>query len=276
MAEDKSTQPRDMLDIIFQNRNKAYGAYQLRRSYNEYLMRGFFFGLSFLILLFLLPKLVKAVSGALADKPVEVEIEMGAPPDLSTDVPPPPPPPPPTPPPPTRTTVQFVPPIIKKDEEVQKDEPKKDIEELQEEKADIGKADVKGNDDAPPETFDNPKELEVVEPVKVVEDKVYETFDIQKMPSFPGGEAELQKFLRDNINYPAIARENNIQGTAALSFVVGKDGSISSVTILKEPGGGCGKEAVRVVNSMPKWTPGEANGNPVKVKFTLPVRFRLE
>ncbi len=276
MAEDKSTQPRDMLDIIFQNRNKAYGAYQLRRSYNEYLMRGFFFGLAFLILLFLLPKLVKAVSGALAERPVEVEIEMGAPPDLSTDVPPPPPPPPPTPPPPTRTTVQFVPPIIKKDEEVQKDEPKKDIEELQEEKADIGKADVKGNDDAPPETFDNPKELEVVEPVKVVEDKVYETFDIQKMPSFPGGEAELQKFLRDNINYPAIARENNIQGTAALSFVVGKDGSISSVTILKEPGGGCGKEAVRVVNSMPKWTPGEANGNPVKVKFTLPVRFRLE
>ena len=276
MAEDKSTQPRDMLDIIFQNRNKAYGAYQLRRSYNEYLMRGFFFGLSFLILLFLLPKLVKAVSGALAAKPVEVEIEMGAPPDLSTDVPPPPPPPPPTPPPPTRTTVQFVPPIIKKDEEVQKDEPKKDIEELQEEKADIGKADVKGNDDAPPETFDNPKELEVVEPVKVVEDKVYETFDIQKMPSFPGGEAELQKFLRDNINYPAIARENNIQGTAALSFVVGKDGSISSVTILKEPGGGCGKEAVRVVNQMPRWTPGEANGNPVKVKFTLPVRFRLE
>jgi protein TonB len=58
--------------------------------------------------------------------------------------------------------------------------------------------------------------------------------------------------------------------------VVGKDGSISDVKILKDPGGGCGKEAVRVVGLMPKWTPGEANGNPVKVKFTLPVRFRLE
>jgi protein TonB len=116
MAEENSASNyRDMLDIIFQNRNKAYGAYQLRRSYNEYLMRGFFFGLSFLILLFLLPRLVKAVSGALAAKPVEVEIEMGAPPDLSTDVPPPPPPPPPTPPPPNPTKVKFVPTIIKKD-----------------------------------------------------------------------------------------------------------------------------------------------------------------
>jgi periplasmic protein TonB len=274
MADVKSAQIRDMLDIIFQNRNKAYGAYQLRRDYNKYLMRAFGFGLLFLFLLFMLPRLVNAVSSALAEKPVEVEIEMSAPPDLTNE--PPPPPPPPTPPPPTRTTVQFVPPIIKKDEEVAEEEPKKIIEELEEVKADIGKADVKGNDEAPPENFDNPSELEVVEPVKVVEDKVYETFDIQKMPSFPGGEAELQKFLRDNINYPAIARENNIQGTAALSFVVGKDGTISNVTILKDPGGGCGKEAVRVVNSMPKWTPGEANGNPVKVKFTLPVRFRLE
>ena len=276
MADVKSAQFRDMLDIIFQHRNKSYGAYQLRRDYNKYLMRAFGLGLLFLLLLFMLPRLVSAVSGALAEKPVEVEIEMSAPPDLTNEPPPPPPPPPPTPPPPTRTTVQFVPPIIKKDEEVIEEEPKKIIEELEEVKADIGKSDVKGNDEAPPETFDNPKELEVVEPVKVVEDKVYETFDIQKMPSFPGGEAELQKFLRDNINYPAIARENNIQGTAALSFVVGKDGSISNVTILKDPGGGCGKEAVRVVNSMPKWTPGEANGNAVKVKFTLPVRFRLE
>ncbi len=276
MADVKSAQVRDMLDIIFQNRNKAYGAYQLRRDYNKYLMRAFGFGMLFLFLLFMLPRLVSAVSSALAEKPVEVEIEMSAPPDLTNEPPPPPPPPPPTPPPPTRTTVQFVPPIIKKDEEVVEEEPKKVIEELEEVKADIGKSDVKGNDEAPPEDFDNPSELAVVEAPKPVEDKVYETFDIQKMPSFPGGEAELQKFLRDNINYPAIARENNIQGTAALSFVVGKDGTISNVTILKDPGGGCGKEAVRVVNSMPKWAPGEANGNPVKVKFTLPVRFRLE
>jgi protein TonB len=276
MADDKSTQYRDMLDIIFTDRNKAYGAYQLRRSYTNYLMRAFGFGLLFLVLLFSLPRIIGAVTELVKAKPVEVEIEMGAPPDLTPEQAPPPPPPPPTPPPPTRTTVQFVPPIIKKDEEVAEEEPKKDIEELIETKADVGKADVKGNDDAAPQDFDNPKELEAVEPVKVVEDKVYETFDIQKMPSFPGGEGELAKFLQENINYPAIARENNIQGTAALSFVVGKDGTITNVQILKDPGGGCGKEAIRVVQSMPKWQPGEANGNPVKVKFTLPVRFRLQ
>ena len=272
MADDKSTQYRDMLDIIFTDRNKAYGAYQLRRSYTNYLMRAFGFGLLFLVLLFSLPRIIGAVTELVKAKPVEVEIEMGAPPDLTPEQAPPPP----TPPPPTRTTVQFVPPIIKKDEEVAEEEPKKDIEELIETKADVGKADVKGNDDAAPQDFDNPKELEAVEPVKVVEDKVYETFDIQKMPSFPGGEGELAKFLQENINYPAIARENNIQGTAALSFVVGKDGTITNVQILKDPGGGCGKEAIRVVQSMPKWQPGEANGNPVKVKFTLPVRFRLQ
>lgn len=275
MADDRSTQYRDMLDIIFADRNKAYGAYQLRRSYTTYLMRAFGFGLLFLLVLFLLPRLIGAVTELVKDKPVEVEIEMGPPPDLDPTPPPPPPPPPPTPPPPTRTTVQFVPPVIKKDEEVVEEEPKKDIEELIETKADVGKDDVKGNDEAPPEIDDNPSELQVIEAPKV-EDKVYETFDIQKMPSFPGGEGELQKFLMENINYPAIARENNIQGTAALSFVVGKDGSITNVQILKDPGGGCGKEAVRVVQSMPKWTPGEANGNPVKVKFTLPVRFRLQ
>ena len=278
MAEDKrSIQYQDMLDIIFEDRNKAYGAYHLRRSYTTYLMRAFAFGVLFLFLLFMLPRIMGAVSEAMKKaKPVEVEIEMGAPPDLDPTPPPPPPPPPPTPPPPTRTTVQFVPPVIKKDDEVQEEEPKKSIEELQETKADIGKTDQKGNDEAPPETFDNPSELEVVEPVRAEPEKVYETFDIQKLPSFPGGEAELQKFLRDNISYPAIARENNIQGTVALSFVVNKDGSISGITVLKDPGGGCGKEAVRVVGQMPKWTPGEANGNPVKVKFTLPVRFRLE
>lgn len=278
MAEDKNTsavQYRDMLDIIFANRNKEYGAYQLRRAYNKYLMRAFGFGLLFLAILFLLPRIVGVVSDALKEEaPVEVEIEMGPPPDLDNAPPPPPPPPPPTPPPPTRTTVQFVPPVIKKDELVQEEEPQKTIEELQDTKADIGKDDKKGNDDLPPETFDNPSELLVEQ--KAAPDKVYETFDIQKLPSFPGGEAELRKFLSENIQYPAIARENNIQGTAALTFVVGKDGTISDVKILKDPGGGCGKEAVRVVGLMPKWTPGEANGNPVKVKFTLPVRFRLE
>jgi protein TonB len=96
------------------------------------------------------------------------------------------------------------------------------------------------------------------------------------MPSFPGGDAAMMAYLRDNIVYPASARETNIMGTVALRFVVGVDGSISDIAILKDPGGGCGKEAVRVLKSMPTWIPGEANGNPVKVRFTMPVRFILQ
>jgi protein TonB len=278
MAEEKGlSKERDMLDIIFANRNKAYGAYQLRRSYTQYLGRALGFGLLLIGLFFALPFILSAVRGLVPkEKPIDVVAELGPPPDIDpNNPPPPPPPPPPTPPPPTRSTVKFVPPIIKKDEEVQEEKPPA-IEELIDKKEDIGTEDKKGNDEAAPTIDENPSELQVIEQPKVVEDKTYELFDIQKPPSFPGGEGELMKFLSKNIEYPTLAKENNIQGVVALTFVVGKDGSVSDVQVVKDIGGGCGKEAVRVVKAMPKWVAGEANGNPVKVRFTLPVRFRLD
>lgn len=279
MAEEKGASFQgDMLDIIFADRNKAYGAYQLRRSYQQYLVRAVLYGVVLIVLFLLLPFIMNVVSGVFAkgDKPIDVVAELGPPPDIDPNQPPPPPPPPvETPPPPTRSTVKFVPPIVKKDEEVQ-EEKQQDIEKILEDDKDVGKEDKKGNDEAPPSIDENPSELAVVEAPKVVEEKTYEMFDIQKAPSFPGGEQELLKFLNQNIKYPPLARENNIQGVVALTFVVNKDGSVSDVNIVKDIGGGCGKEAVRVVNSMPKWSPGEANGHPVKVRFTLPVRFRLE
>ncbi len=277
MADEKGATYRDMLDIIFANRNKAYGAYQLRRAYNKYLGRALGIGLLLIIFFFALPIILNAVRALVPqDKPIDVVAELGPPPDIDpNNPPPPPPPPPPTPPPPTRSTVKFVPPVIKKDEEVQEEKPPA-VEELIEKKEDIGTEDKQGNDEAPPAIDENPQELQVVEAPKVVEDKTYEMFDIQKPPGFPGGEKELLKYLGENIKYPPLARENNIQGTVALTFVVTKDGSVRDVQIVKDIGGGCGKEAVRVVESMPKWNPGEANGHPVKVRFTLPVRFRLE
>jgi protein TonB len=276
MAEEKGVQYRDMLDIIFADRNKTYGAYQLRRSYPAYLGRALGFGLVLIALFFVFPYLMKVVGGALEDKPIDVVAELGPPPDIDPNTPPPPPPPPvETPPPPTRSTVKFVPPVVKKDEEVQEEEPKKAIEELVEEEKDIGTEDKKGQDDALPTIEENPQEL-AVEPVAApVEEKTYEMFDIQKPPSFPGGEQQLLKYLSENIQYPALARENNIQGTVVLTFVVGKNGNVTDVQIVKDVGGGTGKEAVRVVKAMPKWNPGEANGHPVKVRFTLPVRFKL-
>jgi protein TonB len=278
MAEEKGTTGyRDMLDIVFANRNKAYGAYQLRRDYTKYLGRALGYGLALILFMFLLPTILDAVSGAFEKKKaIDVIAELGPPPDIDPNTPPPPPPPPvETPPPPTRSTVKFIPPVVKKDEEVQEEEPKKAIEELIEDKKEIGTEDKKGDDDAGISAVDNPSELKVIEQPKV-EEKTYELFDIQKPPSFPGGEAELMKFLAKNIEYPSLAKENNIQGVVALTFVVGKDGSVSDVQIVKDIGGGCGKEAVRVVKTMPKWSAGEANGNPVKVRFTLPVRFRLD
>lgn len=279
MADEKMVYT-DALEILFEDRNKAYGAYKLRREYPRYLRRALLLTLAGVLLLFAAPYFLASVAGAFAkkEKPIDVIAELGPPPDIDPNAPPPPPPPPvETPPPPTRSTVEYVPPVIKKDEEVQEEEPKKSIEELQEIKADIGKDTKEGNDDAPPEVFDNP-ELKVVEAPKAAPppEKTYELFDIQKPPSFPGGEAELLKYLAKNIQYPALARENNIQGSVVLTFVVNKDGSISDVNIVRDVGGGCGKEAERVVKSMPKWSPGEANGNPVKVRFTLPVKFKLE
>jgi TonB family protein len=104
----------------------------------------------------------------------------------------------------------------------------------------------------------------------------FEMFDLQYPPSFPGGQKALQEFLANNIQYPALARQKGIQGNVVVTFVVGKDGSISDIDLVRSVGGGCDEEVFRVVRAMPDWIPGEADGKPVKVRFTLPVRFRLE
>lgn len=123
-----------------------------------------------------------------------------------------------------------------------------------------------------------PDELEMFEPVAPppVEERTFEMFDLTKEPSFPGGRDSLMAFLGRNINYPPVAQENNIRGTVVITFVVDKSGSITDVSIIKDIGGGCGIEAARVVKLMPHWIPGEANGRPVRVRYTLPVRFWLE
>ena len=90
------------------------------------------------------------------------------------------------------------------------------------------------------------------DPPKKEEDKTFEVFDLEKQPMFPGGESAMMEYLSKNIQYPILARENGIQGTIVLSFLVGKDGSVSELQMIKDIGGGCGKEAMRVVRAMPK------------------------
>lgn len=267
---------RDMLDIVFQSRNRAYGAYQLRREYPKYMGRALGIGLLLIVLFFAAPYILESVAGAFdKDKPIDVVAEMGPPPDIDPNQPPPPPPPPvETPPPPQRSTVAFVPPVVKKDEEVA-EEKIQDTKDLEDQDKDIAAKTVEGTDDAPPPEEVRELETKVEAPPAPKEDDTIHDY-VEKPPSFPGGEAELLKFLQANIKYPPLAKESNIQGRAILSFIVNKRGEIEDIKVIKDIGGGCGKEAVRVVGTMPKWNPGEQNGHPVKVKYTLPVLFRLE
>jgi len=99
---------------------------------------------------------------------------------------------------------------------------------------------------------------------------------VEEMPGFPGGEAQLVKYLGDNIKYPAIARENGITGTVFVTFVVGPDGQVKDVKVLRGIGGGCDEEAKRVVMAMPKWKPGKQRGKTVSVQYNLPIRFTLK
>ena len=124
---------------------------------------------------------------------------------------------------------------------------------------------------------------EVKEEVKVEEDKREEENEnvvfkvVETMPSFPGGDAALMKFISDNVRYPAIAQENGIQGRAICQFTVEKDGSISDIQIVRSAGDETlDKEAKRVIKSMPKWSPGKQRGKAVRVSYTIPINFRLQ
>ena len=113
-----------------------------------------------------------------------------------------------------------------------------------------------------------------VEEEEVVEQEVFTI--VEQMPSFPGGDEKMYKYLGNNIKYPQVARETGIQGRVVVNFVVEPDGSVSNVKVLRGIGGGCDEEAMRVVKAMPKWTPGKQRGKAVRVSYTLPVVFKLQ
>jgi protein TonB len=113
-----------------------------------------------------------------------------------------------------------------------------------------------------------------VEEEEVVEQEIFQI--VEEMPSFPGGEAELLKYVATHIKYPQIARETGIQGRVFVGFVVEPDGSVSNVKILRGIGGGCDEEAVRVIKSLPKWKPGKQRGKAVRVSYQIPVLFKLQ
>lgn len=128
------------------------------------------------------------------------------------------------------------------------------------------------------EVTDDTKNIAIV-PVQIEEEEDETETPIftvvENEPEFPGGMEALYKYLAQNIKYPQLARENNITGKVYVTFVVEKDGSIANPKVLRDIGGGCGAEAIRVVKAMPKWNPGKQRGKAVRVQFNLPVNFNL-
>ncbi len=267
-------------DLVFEGRNQAYGAYRLRRNTPSRNVKSIviIIALALLVVLFFFLKKayddyqaahvaneqVTEISTVKQEKKkaeVKRKIEVEAKKEEVKEV---------------KSSIKFTAPVIKKDNEVKPEEEMKTQEELMQTTTAIGALDVKGNSD-------NGAVLQVAqrvadEPVKQappeVENKVFDV--VEQMPSFPGGEGALMKYLSENIKYPVVAQENGVQGRVVVSFVVEKDGSITDVKVARSVDPSLDREATRVVKSMPHWIPGKQNGSAVRVKYNVPVSFRLQ
>ena len=177
-----------------------------------------------------------------------------------------------------RETQKFTAPVIKKDELVKEENEVKQMADLDANTA-VGTKDQEGTKDrtieAAREAVVEAAPVEVKEEVKQeVTQKIHEV--VEQQPQFPGGQAALFSWLSQNIHYPPVAEENGIYGRVVVSFVVETDGSISNVQVVRGVDPSLDKEALRVTKAMPKWQPGKQNGQAVRVKYNLPVTFKLQ
>lgn len=267
---------RSMDDIVFEGRNKEYGAFQLRRLYDKHMTRAMIIGILLFILAVSSPQIIRMIKGFLPDTNEELvmkEVTLAEPPPIDPKKPPPPPPPK-VDPPPIKDQIKFVPPVVKKDEEVLEEEPPPPtIEEIKDKE--IATVTKEGEEGGVDESLVEPEAPAAPAVIEEPGEEVPFTY-VEQMPEFPDGQTALYEFLRNNIKYPAIARENGISGQVVVRFVVGKDGTISKAEIVKGLGGGLNDEALRVVNKMPKWKAGKHNGRAVPVTFNLPIKFQLQ
>lgn len=245
--------------MVFEGRNKSYGAYVLRKENPKTTIKALIIGGIIFSVLMALP-MINWSGLAVADEKVTMAEMTNLPPPPPPDKPlvPPPPPPPPAP---KIDEVKFVPPKIVKKEEVV--EEIKTIEELKDKN--VGVKDVKGNDDG---------KILIDEPAgdgdkdnKIVEDNtVYTAVEVK--PEFPGGMQKFYDFVGKNFKTP---EDEEISGKITVQFVVEKDGSLTDIKIVRDLGFGTGKEAERVLRKCPKWKPGIQNGRPVRVLYSLPI-----
>jgi len=176
-----------------------------------------------------------------------------------------------------RETQKFTAPVIKKDELVKEENQVKQMDKL-DEKVAVGTENKEGVKDRTVEAVRSEIAVAAPPPPPAPKPEVAtKVFDVvEEMPSFPGGQGALMQYLASNIKYPVVAQENGVQGRVIVSFVVERDGSISDVKVARSVDPSLDREAQRVVKSMPRWSPGKQNGSTVRVKYTVPVVFRLQ
>lgn len=265
-------------DIVFEGKNKSYGAYEMRQSSTKRHLIAFGAMLLLVAIIAALPSIVSTVKAATTapNEGYDGEYTMATIVDITPPIEEPKIPDMVVPEPPKliAAEMRFVPPTIVEDELVDPDKALTSMEDLTKSKITIGKHQMlEGSLDKEAVRLDDIREFEkVVEPVK---EKGPVTI-AEVMPQFPGGEKEMYSYINTNLKYPTIAQENAIQGKVTIRFVVGKSGEILDAQILKGFDIACDKEALRVVKSMPRWIPGKQNGVPVQVYFTLPITFRLK
>jgi len=260
MAKEKFRAPA-FDDIVFEFRNKEYGAYKLRKKYNRNVLIALLIGTAIISTVIITPYLnAKAAEGRaqVTERQVVVEMENL---DQPTDnvAPPPPPPPPP------QEGVQqaaYVPPVV-----VDSVKPEEEIQLMTADQASV-------------EIQDH----EVVEVIEIIAEEIQEEeveeaepfVVVEEMPMFPGGNDELMKYLSDHTIYPEVAKENNIQGKVIVRFCVTPKGGVDRVEILKPVDPELDKEAIRVVKTLPAFKPGKQGGKPVPVWFMVPINFTLK
>lgn len=246
-------------ELVFAERNKAYGAFVLRRDYVRRLAMAVAASVAVFGIAIGTPKIVAALGSGdddvQAKKIVDVNLELFE--EENKEEPPPPPPVEP-PPPPKIETVQFTA-LEAVDEPVE--EPPPTQEQLQETVAATETQEGEKVDEAPPPV------VESDEPVLFAA--------VEEKPTFPGGEAAFYKYLEKNMQYPEMEKEQGIKGKVWVDFLIDKNGEVADVKIARGVSPGLDKEALRVMKAMPAWSPGKQNGRPVKVKYTLPINFNL-
>lgn len=264
----------DLNEIIFTGKNKAYGAYQLRKNYKKYLNLAMLIAVLVFVIGTTSPLIVKALKpkenfDELKRKRVVTITDLAPPPSIDekkvieqVEAPPP-----------LKSTIKFLPPVVKPDDQVT-DEYVPTVEELH--NVDPGTKTQEGSAAGVDYSL-----LEVQEPTAteaIVKEEVKEeafTY-VEEMPSYPEGQDELLRYIASNVVYPEIAKRAQVEGKVLVGFVVEKSGAITEVKVVKGIGAGCDEEAVRVCKLMEKWRPGKQNGKPVRVRMVIPFQFKLQ